>query len=131
MFFRNTMLCLKKSGYYLLFLFKQIQLSNSNLRFAEWSWACTKMQLHQLAEDQKAPVYHYMGLFMADDSAVMDKTLSNVAGHFMTNWWDTSVDAGPPRRPRSSFEVPLPTLEVLTISDNAAKNLFSASSSLL
>lgn len=93
------------------------------LRFAEWSWACSKMQLHALLEDTRAPAVHYMGLFLPEDAWMMERTISNVTGQFMTKWWDTTSDAGPTRRPSSTFQVPLPTLEILTISDNLCKNL--------
>ena len=76
-----------------------------------------------LLADPKAPAVHYMGLYLNDDTATMDKNMSNVAGQFMTQWYDNTDDAGPPRRPRSSFGEPIPTLEVLTISDQSCKSL--------
>lgn len=78
-------------------------------------------------EDPRAPSVHYMGLFLPDDGVMMEKQISNVSGKFMTQWWDNSAEAGPARRPSSSFETPMPTLEILTVSDFVCKNLRFAS----
>lgn len=92
-------------------------------RFAEWSSACCSMQLKALVEDSRAPSVHYMGLYLQDDAAMMEKNMSNVAGTFMAKWFDQSELAGPSRRPSSSFAEPVPTLEILTVADNQLKIL--------
>ena len=96
-------------------------------RFAEWSSACAHMQLKALVDDPRALSVYYMGLFMQDDAAMMDKSMSNVAGQFMSKWYDQSDQAGPARRPQSNFLEPMPSLEILTVADSQLKILRSNS----
>ena len=56
-----------------------------------------------------------MGLFLADDVKLMEKSAAKITGMFLDRWWDDSSDAGPKKRPSSSFGDPLPTLEVITV----------------
>ena len=92
-------------------------------RFAEWSSACLEMQLDKLNSESNAANLHYMGIFLDDDTAMSVKTAGNVAGKLMSSWWDQCEEAGSKRRPHSSFDVPLPTLEVLTVSDGICRTL--------
>ena len=46
-----------------------------------------------------------------------------MAGKLIADRWDSSTDAGSKRRPRSSFNEPTPSLEVLTLTDDSVKNL--------
>ena len=92
-------------------------------RFAEWSSACLDIQLDKLNSESNAANLHYMGIFLDDDTAMSARTAGNVAGKLMSSWWDQCEEAGSKRRPHSSFDVPLPTLEVLTVSDGICRTL--------
>ena len=94
-------------------------------RFGEWSSACLSLQLEELTglDSYKGPRIHYMAIFLEDDGALNKSWESNVAGKLIADWWDSSTDAGSKRRPRSSFNEPTPSLEVLTLTDDSVKNL--------
>ena len=92
-------------------------------RFSEWSHALVAKQLQRLAESAPGPSWHYLGLYLADDASMMAKNSALVAGKFLSGWWDTSSDAGPPRRPRAEFPEERPSLEVLAISNGTVKIL--------
>ena len=92
-------------------------------RFGEWSISCANKQLSVLVDGREGPAFHSMGLFLEDDGKTMSKNSATVAGMLMSKWWDESGDAGPKRRPRSSFSEPTPSVEVLTVSDGVCKIL--------
>ena len=93
------------------------------LRFGEWSKACTMKQLKTLTQGPSAtgPVWHYLGIGLADDSHLVG-LLSDVKGQFMSEWWDNSSDAGPKRRPRATFNEATPDLKVLRASETTVKS---------
>lgn len=104
-------------------MMSQQHIPNQN-RFAEWSSACLELQLDKItSENNNGANLHYMGIFLDDDMALSAKTAGNVAGKLMSSWWDQSVEAGSKRRPHSTFDTPLPTLEVLTVSDGVCRTL--------
>lgn len=75
-------------------------------------------------ESYTGPCVTYMGIFLEDECSMSRALESSVAGKLMSNWWDSSSEAGARRRPRSSFSEPIPQLEVLTIGDDQqCKNL--------
>lgn len=80
------------------------------------------MQLEELNQDNPTgPSFHYMGIFLEDDNN-RQKLEGNVAGKLMSDWWDSSLDAGDARRPRASFSEPKPQLDVLSVGeDNAVR----------
>lgn len=93
-------------------------------RFAEWSTACLDMLLEELGSDSHTgPCVHYMGVFLEESASMARNLEASVAGKLMANWWDSSSTAGSQRRPRSGFADPLPSLDVLLISENKCKNL--------
>eukprot|EP00435_Cladocopium_sp_Y103_P001374 s423_g1.t1 len=102
---------------------KQAALGKS--AFGEWSIACVNKQLEVLNQNTSGPAFHYMGIFLNDDMQLMNKSSSTVTGMFVSKWWDQSSEAGPKRRPRSTFDEAVPTLEVLAVANGAAKILDS------
>ena len=84
------------------------------------------MQLEELtAESYSGPQVSYMGIFLEDDATMASKTSSSVAGKLMSQWWDSSTQAGSKRRPRSAFSEPVPALDALSIGeDQTCKNLW-------
>ena len=82
------------------------------------------MQLEEMnSSSHTGPSMHYLGVFLEDDAALAKTIQSAVAGKLMSQWWDSSPDAGARKRPRSGFAEPLPSLEVLTITDGKCKRL--------
>ena len=63
---------------------------------------------------KELPHVSYMG-FIHQDDPLAEKASSQVAGQVLSQWWDSSEEAGPKRRPQATFPDPLPTLEVLTV----------------
>lgn len=66
-----------------------------------------------------------MGLYLNDDTQIMNQNSSTITGMFVSKWWDQSSEAGPKRRPRSTFDEPVPTLDVLAVANGAVKILDS------
>jgi len=83
------------------------------------------MQLEELTsmDNYRGPCMHYMGIFLEDDAALSRTLESTVAGKIMSDWWDECTDAGPKRRPRSSFAEPVPSLDVVVVTDDVVKTL--------
>ena len=102
-------------------------------RFFEWSTACLEMQLEEITNaSYTGPAVHYLGIFLEDDQTVARALESSVCGKLMSDWWDSSTESGPARRPHSSVSEPTPSLEVLSIGDDSkCKNLSSALDSYL
>ena len=84
-------------------------------RFSEWSMACANLQLKKLVDNASGPCFHYMGLFLNDDSQMMSKSSGTITGLLMSKWWDQAPDAGPKRRPQAAFGETMPNLESLTV----------------
>ena len=96
--------------------------NSETARFGEWSRACCANQLKALHDPGTPTVaWHYMGIFLPEDANMMNNLVGSIRGEFMSKWWDNSSEAGPKRRPRSSFSESCPTLEVLTITGNEPK----------
>ena len=94
-------------------------------RFGEWSIASANKQLGVLNDNTSGPAFHYMGLYLNDDTQIMNQNSSTITGMFVSKWWDQSSEAGPKRRPRSTFDEPVPTLDVLAVANGAVKILDS------
>lgn len=80
-----------------------------------------ELQLARLGGDGAVQPWHYLGVFLEDDSALAPQVTSNVTGQILDKWWDGSAEAGPKRRPRSSFGVDQPQLETLVVSEGQLK----------
>ena len=86
----------------------------------EWSAAAWDIQLEALKDKKKCkelPKVHYLGFFLQEDAATMQTAESATAGRILADWWDSSEEAGPQRRPAASFERELPSLTVLAVQD--------------
>eukprot|EP00438_Fugacium_kawagutii_P032016 Skav224611 [mRNA] locus=scaffold3477:158725:162577:- [translate_table: standard] len=87
-------------------------------RFNEWGLACWKKQVPRLsnASDTK-PDVHFMGFILQDDKPdnILLKVPNTWHGQAMTEWWDSSSEAGAKTRPRTPFAEQRPTLEILTL----------------
>ena len=91
-------------------------------RFSEWSFATWELQLEKM-NGGAGPNFHFMGLYHSDDGGVMKTTKETMIGKVMSAWWDQSEEAGPKTRPNCQFSVPLPSLDVLALSDGKLKTL--------
>lgn len=97
-------------------------------RFHEWSSASWELQLNKLqggAETthcQKMQTY-FMAVFHVDDSARCDAVRATMNGRILSQWWDSSSEAGPASRPESQFSAPLPSLEVVSVANGQAQSL--------
>ncbi|CAL1131034.1 unnamed protein product [Cladocopium goreaui] len=100
---------------------KQAALGKS--AFSEWSMACANLQLKKLVDNASGPCFHYMGLFLNDDSQMMSKSSGTITGLLMSKWWDQAPDAGPKRRPQAAFGETMPNLESLTVANGVVKIL--------
>ena len=90
------------------------------VRFLEWSSAVWDIQRDELTDQQKSkelPAMHYMGFIHVDDP-LAEKAACQVAGQVLSQWWDSSPEAGPKKRPQTTFPDPLPN----SSADNPRRN---------
>ena len=104
-------------------------------RFAEWGAAVWEMQrdymlLDQNRDAQKFDV-HFVGIYHDDEAATMQKTQEVMNGRLLTQWWDSTSDAGPRARPAQKFEEAPPAMEILTIAGAEVKRLVRCSGSMI
>ena len=78
-------------------------------RFGEWSMACANLQLKKLVDNASGPCFHYMGLFLNDDSQMMSKSSGTVTGLLMSKWWDQVETLDPKDGHKQLSQRPCPT----------------------
>ena len=93
-------------------------------RFSEWSFAAWEFQKEFLVQPEGCAFdISFLAVYHQDDHKHMLACKETIAGRVMTQWWDTSDDAGPTTRPASRFEESPPNLEVLVLADDELKSL--------
>ena len=111
----------------LMSFFALVCIDGFPLRFSEWSSAVWEMQLAKLqaSGNDTKPDWHYLSFYLSQDAdlQLMQKNQSMLSGKILKGWWDACGEAGPPRRPRSTFQEAVPSLDMLSISGQVCKIL--------
>ena len=62
-----------------------------------------ELQLARLGGDAAVHPWHYLGVFLQDDADLASQVTSTMTGRLLDKRWDSAAEAGPKRRPRTSF----------------------------